>query len=334
MPKVLLLHTGGTLGMSRSAVNASGKEVLEPGGYSAHLLDTVPELAEIATLDSRMICDLDSSDIGPEHWANLAETIAREYANFDGFVVIHGTDTMAFTASALSFALQGLGKPVILTGAQRPLAELRTDARRNLADAVELATHAIPEVAICFDGLLLRGCRSSKSNTHDYRAFDSPGCLPLARMGVDIELGDHIRSPSQPFECDARFDENVVALSLTPGTDPRVYEALFSPEAGVKGIVLSAFGGGTAPSKDPRLAQLFASAYDRGVEIVAITNSAGSINLEMYRNSAQLLAAGVMSGGSMQVESAVTKLMHALAVYPDRSSRRRYMEWNVAGEIE
>jgi len=157
---------------------------LEPDVFASKLQDSVPELAQIADLDTQIVANLDSSDVGPELWTDLATRIEAAYDDYDGFVVVHGTDTMSYTASALSFALEDIGKPVILTGAQRPLTALRTDARRNLADAVELATRNIPEVAICFDGLLLRGCRTTKGSARDYRGFLSPDCPPLATLGV------------------------------------------------------------------------------------------------------------------------------------------------------
>ncbi|MEO0602060.1 MAG: asparaginase, partial [Myxococcota bacterium] len=156
MKRVLILHTGGTLGMEGSP--------LQPGSFSAKLLEHVPELELLAEVDVRIVCNLDSSDLGPPQWQALARIISTERVDWDGFVIIHGTDTMAFTAAALAMTLRGLDRPVILTGAQRPLTAVRTDARRNLADAVAVATQPIPEVAICFDGLLLRGCRAIKGD--------------------------------------------------------------------------------------------------------------------------------------------------------------------------
>ncbi len=325
MPKVLLLHTGGTLGMRG--------EPLEPGMYNARLLEDVPQLLALAEVETRVVCNLDSSDIGPTHWADLSKLVAREYRNFDGFVVVHGTDTMSYSASALTFALEGLAKPVIFTGAQRPLSSVRTDARRNLIDAVELATQPIPEVGICFDGLLLRGCRSKKSNAHDYRAFDSPGCAPLARLGVDMEVGAHVRRPSIPFRCDARFDPRVLVVHLTPGFDARFLKAVIDSDCPPRGLVISVFGVGTVPTLDMSLASVLRQANAQGIEIVATTPSSGRIDFSQYLNSSPLLDAQVIPGGSMQIEAATTKLMHALAVCETRESLRTYMEWNVAGEL-
>src|SRR5262245_60987040 len=179
---------------------------LQPDTWSQALVERVPELARLARVETRILCNLDSSDIGPDEWAALAEEVAAARASHDGVVIIHGTDTMAYTASALSFALEGLDKPVVLTGSQRPLSEIRTDARRNLVDAVDLATRDIPEVGICFDGRLLRGNRATKGDAWSYGAFASPGCPPLARLGIDVEIAAHVRRPIQQFNVLPKFD--------------------------------------------------------------------------------------------------------------------------------
>ncbi|MBA2664308.1 MAG: asparaginase [Bradymonadaceae bacterium] len=325
MPRVLLLHTGGTLGMRGTP--------LEPDTYAAGLTETVPELLQIASLDIRIICNLDSSDIGPVHWTQLAQSIAQSRQDYDGFVVVHGTDTMSYTAGALAFALQNLDRPVVLTGAQRPLVAHRTDARRNLVDAVELATRPIPEVGICFDGLFMRGCRTTKSNVHDYRAFDSPGCQPLARLGVTIELGEHIRQPTLPFFCDARFEADVVVVHITPGLRPAMLEAMLGGYEQLRGVVFAAFGAGTTPAGAHSIAPLVRKLVDSGVEALVATQSTGLIDLSLYQNSRQLLDAGAISAGGMRLEAAVTKLMHALAIHPERNARRLYLEADVAGEL-
>jgi len=305
---------------------------LEPGTYIARLTDRLPELHDIADLETRIVCNVDSSDMGPEQWRELATIVADTHDDVDGYVIVHGTDTMAYTASALSYALEGLDKPVILTGAQRPLASLRTDARRNLSDAVELATCDIPEVAICFDGFLLRGCRAIKSDARAYHAFRSPDCPPLARLGVDIDLGDHIRRPSQPFRCDPRFDDRVMVVHVTPGLSPPLLRRILDPDV-LHGVVLAAFGVGTVPRETRSLAPVIADAVDAGIDVVVVTQSLGEVSLGLYQNSIPLQRAGAVPGGPMTVEAAVTKLMHALAVYDDAGDRSRYIRWNVAGEM-
>lgn len=323
---VLLIHTGGTLGMRGAP--------LEPGAYADRLTEAVPELGGLARLETRILCNLDSSDVGPEEWSRLALEVESARSCADGVVIIHGTDTMAYTASALAFALVGLDRPVILTGAQRPLAALRTDARRNLVDAVELATADIPEVGICFDGLLLRGCRTVKCDARSYHAFESPGCPLLARLGFDIEILPHLPRPGPPFRCDSRFDPRVMVLYVTPGLEPDHVRRLLDRGADLRGLVLAAFGVGTVPSERRPLAPVIRRAVEDGVEVVLVTQRGGIVDLGLYRNSLALLEAGAISGGKMTIEAAVAKLMHALACFPAREERRRYLEADVAGERE
>jgi L-asparaginase len=323
--RILLLHTGGTLGMQGAP--------LHPDHFTASLTERVPEITELAHVDTRVVCNLDSSDVGPGEWAELAGIVAAERETYAGFVVVHGTDTMGYTASALAFALRGLDRPVILTGAQRPLGELRTDARRNLADAVELATRGLPEVGICFDGLLLRGCRATKSHSRDYRAFESPGCPPLARLGVDVDIGPHVRHPTEPFACDPRFDPAVLVVHVTPGMGPELLRAVLDGPEPPRGLVLAAFGSGTVPGRPRPLAPVVADAIGRGVEVLVITQAGGQVDLTLYENSRGLLEAGAVPGGPMRVEAAVAKLMHALGTRPGRAERRAYLEADVAGEL-
>ncbi len=323
--RVLVLHTGGTLGMLGTP--------LEPGVYAQALSERVPELDAIAELETEIVCNLDSSDVGPPEWTDVAAAIARRRTEFDGFVVVHGTDTMAYTAAALAFSLTGLDRPVVLTGAQRPLAALRTDARRNLQDAVEVATTDLPEVGICFDGLLLRGCRAVKSDARSYRAFDTPGLEPLARFGFDIEVGRHVRRPTRPFSCDNRFDPRVAVLHLTPGLDPDMVRRVVDG-GHLRGLVFAAYGVGTIPTRERAFGDAIRATVDAGVDVLVVTQHGGIVDLGMYRNSQVLEAAGAIPGGKMRVEAAIPKLMHGLACFPDRVARRAYLEADVAGERE
>ena len=308
---------------------------LSPDIYAQALTERVPELAELATVETKILCNLDSSDIGPEDWTVLAEEIAVARTTHDGIVVIHGTDTMAYTAAALSFALDGLDRPVILTGSQRPLGEVRSDARRNLVDAVDLARRDLPEVGIAFDGRLLRGNRARKGDAWSYGAFASPGCPPLARLGLDVEIAPHVRRPSGPFSLHARYDDRVAVVWLTPGLDPLALDRIGE---GQKGLVLAAFGVGNAPLRARSVAAAVERLVARGLEIVVVTQAqAGAVNLALYENGVALAAAGAIGGGDMTIESALVKLMHALARYPGtdaptRRLRREYLERDVAGE--
>lgn len=319
--RVRLLHTGGTLGMTGSP--------LEPGTYQARLLEFVPELGRLADVEPRIVANLDSSDLGPAVWSELAALVAAERATYDGFVIVHGTDTMSYTAAALAFALEGLDRPVVMTGAQRPLTALRTDARRNLADAVELATCDLPEVGICFDGLLLRGVRAVKTDARHYRAFASPGVEPLARLGTDVHVADHVRRPDRPFCCDPRFEPRVDVVWVHPGLDADALRRRTSDPA-VRGWVLAAFGVGTVPSRG--IAAVITDVVGRGVPVLVTTQWGGTTSLSSYRNSKVLRDAGAIEGGEMRIEAAVPKLMHGLACQPDATALRTWLERDVAGE--
>jgi len=312
---------------------------LSPDLYARALVERVPELTELAHIDTRILCNLDSSDIGPDEWAVLAEEIATARANHDGIVVVHGTDTMAYTASALSFALEGLDRPVVLTGSQRPLAEIRTDARRNLVDAVDLATRDIPEVGICFDGRLLRGNRATKGDAWAYAAFASPGCAPLARLGLDVEIGAHVRRPARAFTIDPRFDPRVAVAWVTPGLEPEGLARMVGlGERGgapaVHGLVLAAFGVGNVPVRARPLAPMVKRLVAAGVTVLVVTQArTGAVDFSLYENGVALAEAGAVGGGDLGLEAATVKLMHALARFPeDAAARRAYLEADVAGE--
>lgn len=324
MPDVLILHTGGTLGMRG--------EPLQPDAFASELTTTVPELTELANLETRIAFNLDSSDVGPEHWSQLADEIYQARSEYDGFVIVHGTDTMAYTASALSYALLNFDRPVIMTGAQRPLSAHRTDARRNLVDAVELATRSIDGVGICFDGLLMRGVRTTKSNVHDYRAFDSPGEQPLAKLGVDVSIDHKPRQPRGSCVFRPEFDDSVLVVHVSPGMKPTLLSKLVDDDKSLRGLVLAAYGVGTVPTGGPNVPAMIRRAVDGGIDVLAVTQSAGNIDLSLYENSRALRDAGAISGGAMTIEAGVTKLMHGLANFSDRNNRRAYLLSNVVGE--
>ena len=321
--RVLLLHTGGTLGMEGSP--------LEPSDYASTLGARVPELDALARIETQIVCNVDSSDMSPAEWSALATRIDVARDAYDGFVVVHGTDTMAYTAAALSFALENLGKPVVLTGAQRPLSALRTDARRNLQDAVEIATRGVPEIGICFDGLFLRGCRAVKLDAFTYRAFASPGLPPLARLGVDVEVAAHVRRVRGTYRFDPRFDPRVAVLYVHPALRAEEVDALArAPE--LRGVVVAALGVGTMPSRRPALTEAVKRLRTAGLDVLVVTQHGGRADLEAYANSGLLRDIGAVSGGTMRIEAAVPKLMHALAVFDDPAMRAAYLKRDVAGE--
>lgn len=321
--RIQIFHTGGTLGMTG--------EVLEPGAFGAHLLDHVPELARLADVDVQVVCNLDSSDVGPDQWKQLAAAIEDASDQRDGFVIVHGTDTLSYTAAALSFALEGLRAPVVLTGAQRPLAEIRTDARRNLVDSVEVATKPFPGVMVCFDGLLLRGTRAIKVDVGSYRAFDTPDGVHLARLGTGIDWRVSPPSENVPFRVCPSFCQDVDVVALHPSLCPdRLRRRLSDPS--LRGVVVVAFGVGVVPNNG--VADVFGEAVRRGTDVVVITPNGGPIDLGKYRNSVALSRAGVIAGGRMTLPAATAKLMVALGRWPDDAERRRaYLGADVAGEL-
>ena len=211
MKRIHLVHTGGTLGMSTE------DGALQPGPYLAGLLEDVPELRRLAEVDVDILMNLDSSSMAPVDWDRIAAHVHARMGAYDGFVVIHGTDTMAYTASALSFALRGLRKPVVCTGSQRPLRAIPTDARSNLVSAVDLATRDVPEVTILVGRSLLRGNRARKASSERYDAFESPNYPALARIGLDVDLHPSlIRRPVEPSHLVPGFDPAVVYLPVWP----------------------------------------------------------------------------------------------------------------------
>jgi L-asparaginase len=332
--RVLIIHTGGTLGMAQPS---SQRLDLAPRAHLQRLLSRVPELSEIADVELVAPWNLDSSDAGPWHWQQLATMIADlalpggSGPGYDGVVVIHGTDTMAYAASALSWMLRGLDRPVIFTGSQRPLEAWRTDARANLTAAVECATLALPEVVIVFGDRILRGCRASKVDASDYIAFDSPNEAPLGRIGVTLDIDwPRIRKPQQTFALQTELGSGVLALTVFPGFDPQLLDSLGDS---TKALILCAFGAGNVPilgtaSLLPAIGRLSA----RGVQVVVTTQCLrGETQLELYAAGRALLAAGAFGAGDMTLEAATTKVMWALG-HPAQSLAQ-WLQTDLAGEL-
>jgi L-asparaginase len=262
---------------------------------------------------------VDSSNLGPRQWLEIAQRIATAYNDHDGFVVLHGTDTMAWTASALAFLLENLAKPVVLTGSQLPASHERSDAMTNFVNAVHVAAALdlplVPEVAIVFADRVLRGCRSRKMSTESWAAFDSPNYPALGRIGEQIEIDvSHLRAkPSEAFHCHQRLSTRVMDFSLVPGLEPEHLSHVLLGAAGIDAVVLRTYGAGNAPMSREFL-QVLEQARMAGKLVVNVTQCPeGSVRAGQYESSARLQELGVVFAGDMTAEAALTKLMWALA---------------------
>lgn len=337
--KVLLIYTGGTIGMGRNPRTGA----LEPLDFRL-LLERIPEVKLLpASVDTYQFNPIiDSSDMNPRLWAQLVRIISNNFNNYDGFVILHGTDTMAYTASAISFMLENLTKPVIFTGSQLPIGQLRTDGKENLMTSLELAiaqnedgTPRVPEVCIYFNGKLIRGNRSTKRNADGFNAFESFNYPHLCDAGVNFNFHDHhILKPdfSRPMTPHTGLDPNVFVFSLFPGIQENIFKHIIEgPE--LRGLIIRTYGSGNAPQL-PWLLRLVKEATYRGITVVNISQCVtGNVAMDRYDTGYQLKEAGVISGRDCTIEAAVTKLMFLQAQFNDPHIIRSFMSRSIAGEM-
>lgn len=332
MRNVLITYTGGTIGMKPTTDGYAPE-----AGYLTALIKAMPELHH-PTMPHFDVYEydplLDSANMRPTDWVTLAQHIATNYAKYDGFVILHGTDTMAYTASALSFLLRDLGKTVILTGSQIPIAEVRSDAREQLITALQLAgDFDIPEVCISFNGRLLRGNRSVKVNATGLNAFDSPNYPPLADIGVDIEVfwERMLPMPDDPLHVYDLSPQAVGAMRIFPGVSAAVVgNFLLQP---LQGFVIETYGVGNAP-QDPDFLAALRAATERGVVVVNCTQCLrGTVRMKKYATGDSLHKAGVVSGHDMTPMAALTKLFFLLSQGLGVEEVRQQMTVNLRGEL-
>jgi L-asparaginase len=335
--KILLIYTGGTIGMMQS--HSTG--ALKPFDFK-HLKNEVPELQRLpVTLDSISFKHpIDSSNMHPNVWIELAEIIEINYTKFDGFVILHGSDTMAYTASALSFMLENLAKPVILTGSQLPIGIIRTDGKENLITAIEIAAAQknkkplVPEVAIYFEYELYRGNRTLKYNAAHFDAFKSPNYPVLAEAGVNIEYKtNYVRKAStKKLKVHKQLDNDILVLPLFPGISMKITSSILQTK-GLKAVVLQTFGAGNAPT-DKWFVDELNAAIKRGVIIYNVTQCLeGCVVQGKYETSSQLKQIGVISGEDITMEAAVTKLMFLLAQKLPDPKLKKMLSTSICGEM-
>ena len=301
--------------------------------FVEELFQHVPGIRNIAEIDFRSPFTLDSSNVTIPHWVQLGQLLSDQMDHYDGFVVIHGTDTMSYTACALSFMLGNLAKPVILTGSQRPLSAIRTDAKNNLINAIELATHDIPEVCIFFDYKLFRGNRAKKVSISDFDAFVSPNYPLLAEVGLHIDIKQNHREPTGIFRLDTRFDPGVFCFRLFPGFDAGMLDGVF--HNGLKVVIIEAFGAGNVPVEDASLIPFIKKMTDAG-RLVAISSQSvrGTVDLHLYDCGRRALDAGAVSSGDMTTEASIIKAMYLLGQFSGNVAKvRSNFGLSLAGEL-
>ena len=334
MKRVLFLYTGGTIAMDMAVAPQEGGRVTSTLAPTPRdLCLAIPELRELADISARTLFNEDSADLGPSDWVTLSREIhgALEHDDVDGVVVAHGTDTMAYGASLVAFLLGPLPKPVIFTGAQRPLSAVRSDARANVVNATIAATLDLPEVCIAFSDKVLRGVCSTKMDAWGFEAFASPSQEPLVNLGLDVALEAHVRRPQPLRAFDDRVEPRVSFVRVFPGLDPEF--ALAGLRQGARGLVLATYGTGTLPGGKGSLVPVLEAAQKDGIPVLVVSQCPrGYVELERYEAGLRAKKLGAIDGGALTQEAAIAKMMVGLARYPDLAELVRYLEDDALGE--
>lgn len=334
---ILIIYTGGTIGMVKDPITGS----LKPFDFD-HILKQVPELNDFGFELTSIAFDplIDSSNLNPEVWIKIANLIEENYEKYEGFVILHGTDTMAYSASALSFMLENLGKPVVFTGSQLPIGMLRTDGKENLITAIEIAADykdgkaIVPEVCVLFENKLFRGNRTTKHNAEYFNAFYSYNYPDLAKVGINIHYNDAvIRDNSDGmFSINTNLDMNIAILKLFPGINKQTVDAILHIK-GLRAVVMETYGAGNAPT-DEWFIDSIKDAIKRGVIVYNVTQCpSGSVNMALYETGVVLREIGVVSGYDITTEAAITKLMFLLGQTHDSDKIKFDLNKSIKGEL-
>ncbi|PCH77649.1 MAG: L-asparaginase 1 [Flavobacteriaceae bacterium] len=337
-PHILLIYTGGTIGMVKDFKTGA----LKTFDFDK-LIKHIPEINHLnCTIDSYSFdAPMDSSNMNPSAWKFIAEIIEERYDDFDGFVVLHGSDTMSYTASALSFMFENLRKPVIFTGSQLPIGDLRTDAKENLITSIEIAScvkndkPVISEVCLYFEYKLYRANRTTKINAEQFEAFASPNYPPLAESGVHLKFNTPILykpTNTSPLRIHKKLNNNIVLLKLFPGITQKVVETMLNIP-GNKGVILETYGSGNAPT-EPWFINALRKIIQQGIPVVNVSQcSGGSVIMGVYETSVDLQNIGIISGNDITTESALAKLMYLIGEGYNLTSIKKWFETPIRGEI-